>query len=316
MGIAILFPGQGAQYFGMGKALYEQSSVAREVFDQAEARLDWQLKDLCFGTSNEKLHDTRYTQPALFTVNYAVFKTLEAAGLKAEAMLGFSLGEYDAIAASGAMCFEDALDIVEKRALYMASCASNYPGGMSAVIGVAADQIQAICQQVMAEGWGIVQVANDNSHDQVTIAGESQALEKAAVYLKAAGARRVIPLKVSGAFHSQLMQQASDRLRAELVGVSLQEPKVQVISNVTARPMHQQEIYENMPLQITHGVRFRESIQFLETQGINTFIEAGPKCTLSGLVKKILPKAAVFQVEDSEACDHLLKEVGTRNAER
>lgn len=310
MKTAILFPGQGAQYFGMGADLYHHYSIVKEIYKKADELLEWRVSDICFGKENELIHQTRYTQAALFATNYAIYKVLETKGIKAEAMLGFSLGEYDAIAASGALDFEQALQLVDKRAFYMEQCSKDYPGGMSAVIGMEVGAIKQACETVTQELGKIVEVANDNCKGQVTIAGEREALEKAGDLLKSMGARRVLPLKVSGAFHTSLMQSASNQLKEALSDYTFKTPQIQVISNVTASPIDKEQIIENIPLQITHGVRFRESIEYLVGQGFDTFIEVGPKCTLTNLVKKIDTKVNVFQVEDCKTLENLIEHIG------
>ena len=314
MKAAILFPGQGAQYVGMGKDLYNSNIIVKQLFDEAANVLDWDVKEVCFTDSNAIINQTRYTQAALFITNYAIFKALEAKGLKADAMLGFSLGEYDAIAASGALGFKDALKLVDKRASYMEAAATKNPGGMSAVLGLDAEVIKAVCESVTEEMKVPVEVANDNCKGQVTIAGVKEALAVASEKLKEAGAKRVLPLKVSGAFHSTLMEEAKIQLANELPGMAFNEPEVMVISNVTALPINKEEIIENIPLQVIKGVRFRESIGYLCAQGFDTFIEVGPKCTLSNLVKKMAPEATILNVEDSESLDNVLEKVGINNA--
>ncbi len=310
MKAAILFPGQGAQYVGMGKDLYDSQIISKQIIDEAASLLSWDIREVCFEDKNELIHQTRYTQAALFTTNYAIFKVLEAQGIKAEAVLGFSLGEYDAIVASGSLAFKDALRLVEKRAVFMEECAAANPGGMSAVIGLSVEEIRRICEEVTQELGMTVEVANDNCEGQVTIAGKQEALEKASEALKAVGAKRVIPLKVSGAFHTSLMKEASRLLEKELSQMSFSEPKIDIISNVTARPMDKREIIENIPLQVIKGVRFRESIHYLIDEGFDTFIEVGPKCTLSNLVKKMSSEAILLNVEDSESLKNVIEKVG------
>lgn len=314
MKAAILFPGQGAQYVGMGKDLYDSYTIVKQLFDEAASVLDWDVREVCFTDSNGLIHQTRYTQAALFTTNYAVYKVLEAEGLKVDAMLGFSLGEYDAITASGALDFKTALALVDQRATYMEEAARKNPGGMSAVIGLGIEDIKAVCEAVSQEAHLPVEVANDNCEGQVTIAGVKEALELASLKLKEAGAKRVLPLKVSGAFHSSLMEEAKEKLAKELGGLDFKVPQVDVISNVSARPMNREEIIENIPLQVVKGVRFRESIDYLISQGFDTFIEVGPKCTLSNLVKKMAPEATILNVEDITTMQNVLEKVGKNNA--
>ena len=310
MKVALLFPGQGAQYAGMGKELYENYTVTKNIYNEAASLLDWDLKEVCFTDQNELIHQTRYTQATLFTTNYGIYEALKAEGIKADAVLGFSLGEYDAIAASGALSFKDALRLVDLRATYMEECAKQNPGGMIAVIGMEAEKVYTICQQVSEQIGSSVTVANDNCEGQVTVAGTEHALEAAIEAFKQAGAKRVIPLKVSGAFHSPLMKEASDKLKEHLGEVEFKEVHMPIVSNVTARFMNAEEVKENIPLQIIKGVRFRESILFLLEQGFDTFIEVGPKCTLSNLVKKISKEATIYHVEDLAGLKEVVEKVG------
>ena len=310
MKVALLFPGQGAQYVGMGKELYENYSVTKQIYDEAASLLDWDIKEVCFTDQNALIHQTRYTQGALFTTNYGIYKALEAEGIKADAVLGFSLGEYDAIAASGVLNFKEALKLIELRATYMEECAKTEPGGMSAIIGMESEKVYKLCQRVSEQVGSSVTVANDNCEGQVTVAGTSKALEVAHVLFKESGARRVVPLKVSGAFHSPLMLRAAKKLENHLSEIDFKEPNIPIVSNVTARYMTREEVRMNIPLQIVNGVRFRESILYLIEQGIDTFIEVGPKCTLSNLVKKISKEVDVLQVENKESLKQIVQKVG------
>lgn len=310
MKVALLFPGQGAQYVGMGKELYENYLVTKQIYDEAASLLDWDLKEVCFQDQNALIHQTRYTQSALLTTNYGIYEALKAEGIKAEAVLGFSLGEYDAIAASKVLSFKEALKLVELRANYMEECAKAVPGGMSAIIGMEAEKVYSLCQQVSEQVGLPVTVANDNCEGQVTVAGTHKALEAAAELFKASGAKRVVPLKVSGAFHSPLMLEASKKLKTHLSTFHFKEPEISIVSNVTARFMTGEEVRENIPLQIVKGVRFRESILYLIEQGFDTFIEVGPKCTLSNLVKKISKDVSVMQAEDRESLKQVVQKVG------
>lgn len=310
MKIALLFPGQGAQYIGMGKELYENYLCTKKIYDEAANLLDWDIKEVCFTDQNALIHQTRYTQGALFTTNYGIYEALKEEGIKADAVLGFSLGEYDALVASGILSFKEALRLVDQRATYMEECATLSPGGMSAVIGMEASKVYKLCQEISEQVGSSVTVANDNCEGQVTIAGTTQALERASEYFKEAGAKRVIPLKVSGAFHSPLMLEAANKLRHHLSEVNFLEPSIPVVSNVTAAFMPAEEAKKNIPLQIIEGVKFRESVLYLLEQGFDTFIEVGPKSTLSNLVKKIATDVEVLHVEDLESLKQVVQKVG------
>lgn len=310
MKVALLFPGQGAQYVGMGKELYENYLVTKQIYDEADSLLDWNVKEVCFTDSNGLIHQTRYTQGALFTTNYGIYAALKEEGIKIDAVLGFSLGEYDAIAASEVLSFKEALKLVDLRATYMEECAKATPGGMSAVIGMETEKVYSLCQQISEQVGSPVTVANDNCEGQVTVAGTSEALEVANGLFKEAGAKRVVPLKVSGAFHSMLMLEAAMKLEAQLTNVQFKDPMIPIISNVTAKTMNKDEVRENIPLQIIKGVRFRESILYLIEQGFDTFIEVGPKTTLSNLVKKISKEVETYHVEDVESLKQVIQKVG------
>ncbi len=309
MKTAILFPGQGAQGIGMGKDLYEHYEESKRIFEVAASILDWDIKEVCFEDSQGIINQTRYTQAALFTTNIAAYEALKAHGIKADAVIGFSLGEYSAITASGALGFEETLKLVEKRAGYMEVCAKEHPGGMVAVIGLEIDKIEEVCKKVTKE-VGPVEIANDNCPGQVTLSGTKEALELAMPYLKEAGAKRVLPLQVSGAFHSSLMQDAAGALEKEIKHIIFNEVDVPIVSNVTADYMNKEQIITHIPLQVIRGVRFRESILRLIDEGFDTFIEVGPKRTLSNLVKKISAHVKVLNVEDQTTLENVIETIG------
>lgn len=305
MKAAILFSGQGAQYAGMGKDLYHHYHETRQVFDRAMELLDWDIKEVCFEDPNGLIHKTRYTQSALFTTNLAVYEAVKAQGIKADGVLGFSLGEYSALVAGGTLNFEDALKLVEKRAIYMDEAASKVKGGMMAVIGLDREIIDAVCKDISLQGQAC-EVANDNCPGQVIISGTKEGLNRAAEILKEKGAKRILPLNVSGPFHSSLMQEAAEKMKKEIEKIPFNDPVIPIISNVTAQGMTRQEVVENIPLQIVRGVRFRESILYLLKESYDTFIEVGAKKTLCNFVSKISSKARVMHVEDQKTLQNVL----------
>lgn len=309
MKIAFLFSGQGVQYAGMGKNLYEHYTESQEAFDRASEILDWDVKEVCFEDKNALINQTRYTQAALFTTSIAAFNAAKAKGIVPSAVLGFSLGEYSALVASGVLNFEQALQLVDKRAFYMDECAKEKDGGMAAVIGLQKESVEQVCQQIKNEGLELV-VANDNCPGQVVISGEKTAIEKATPLLKEKGARRIMPLNVSGAFHSPLMEEAAKHLKEELTHFDFNEVTTPIISNVTASYMDKNEVIENIPLQVVRGVRFRESIEKLIEEGFDTFIEIGVKKTLCNFVSKISSDVKVLNIEDEASLQKVLEFLG------
>jgi [acyl-carrier-protein] S-malonyltransferase len=309
MKIAFLFSGQGVQYAGMGQNLYENYTESKEIFEKASSQLGWDVKEVCFHDSNHQLNQTRYTQGALFTTNLAAYYAAIKHGIKPEAVVGFSLGEYAALVASGALSLEDGLKLVDQRAQFMDQCAKEQKGKMAAVIGLDGESIEAVCASVRTQGKQVV-VANDNCPGQVIISGEDIAIEEAATLLKEKGARRVMILNVSGAFHSPLMEDAANSMKEAVSEVGFLEPTIPIVSNVSAKYMTKEQIIENIPLQIMQGVRFRESILYLLAQGFDTFIEIGVKKTLCGFVSKINKEAKVLNIEDVESLKKTLEELG------
>ena len=303
--IAFLFPGQGVQKAGMGKDLYEAFAAAREVIDKAGEWLDLDLKTLCF-EEDERLNQTEYTQAALLTVCLAMEKTLETYGILPDVTAGLSLGEYCALETAGALSLKDAVLTVRKRGILMEEAVPAGVGAMAAVLGMDATAIQA----VIGEKEG-VWIANDNCPGQLVITGEKKAVEEAGVLLKEAGAKRVLPLKVSGPFHSPLLEEAGEKLAEVLAPCGLSELKIPYISNTLAEPVKDKtKIKELLARQISSPVRWRESMEELIREGVDTFIEIGPGKTISGFLKKIDRNAVVYSiqtVEDLEKTVELLK---------
>lgn len=297
MKTAFLFSGQGAQYPKMGEELYHQEAIVRETFEQASTILGYDMAELCF-TENERLNQTEYTQPAILTVSTAFWRLLDAQGIEADAVAGLSLGEYTALVASGALDFQTAVALVQKRGGYMANAAPAGVGKMVAVMNTPAETIEQICKE--ASQAGIVTPANYNTPQQIVIGGEVPAVDKAVELLQAAGTKRVIPLNVSGPFHTALLEPASQQLAQELAQITFDELQVPVISNTTAQPMQQDQIKELLTLQVKSPVRFYESIATLKQLGIQQVIEIGPGKVLSGFMKKIDKEIQTARVEDSQ----------------
>lgn len=290
--IAFVFPGQGAQYTGMGKDFYENFDRAKEVFAVANKVSGMSMEELIF-QENEKLHITKYTQVAMLTVELSILKVLQEKGICSEVNAGLSLGEYSALVASGVMSVHDALELVVKRGAFMQEAVPT-GGAMTAVMGLSNDIIEKVC----SETKGIVSVANYNCPGQTVITGEEDAVNRAAESLKEAGAKRCIPLKVSGPFHSKMLEDAGKKLAEELEKVEIQEIEVPYITNVTADYVtDKKQVKDLLERQISSSVRWQQSVERMVSDGVDTFIEIGPKKTLTSFLKKIAPEASGYNVE-------------------
>ncbi|MBO5581689.1 MAG: ACP S-malonyltransferase [Bacteroidales bacterium] len=285
MSKAYIFPGQGSQFPGMGKPLYERSERARELMDKADGILGFSITDIMFGEDAEALKATRVTQPAIFI--HSVVLAL-CSGLETPAMVaGHSLGEFSALAAAGAMEFEDALRLVAIRANAMQKCCEKVPGTMAAIIKLPTETIEEIC----AGCTGIVVPANYNSEGQVVISGEVEAIAEACAKMKEAGAKRALPLAVSGAFHSPLMEPARLELAEAIDKTPFKAPQCPVYQNVTALPSSDPAtIKENLLKQLTSPVRWTQTVQNMVADGADHFLEIGPGTVLQGLVHRIAPE--------------------------
>ena len=285
---AFLFPGQGAQYIGMGQDFYQQIPACRDVFALASEASGFDIAELCF-TENEKINITEYTQICMLTVEAAILKALQEKGYKADVAAGLSLGEYGALLAAGILDWKDAFTLVRKRGIYMQEAVPT-GGAMTAVLGLDADKIEEICTKTE----GIVSIANYNCPGQIVITGEESAVTAAGEQCKAAGAKRAVPLKVSGPFHSPMLKGAGEQLGDALKEVTLQEMKLPYLANVTADYVRDlQDVKPLLQRQVASPVRWQQSVERMLADGVDTLVEIGPGHTLTGFLKKIIRASAV-----------------------
>ena len=285
---AYVFPGQGAQFSGMGKDLYENSTLAKELFEKANVILGFRITDIMFEGTAEELKETKVTQPAVFLHSVILAKTL-GEDFKPEMVAGHSLGEFSALVANGALSFEDGLKLVSQRALAMQKACEIKPSTMAAVLGLADNIVEEVCASID----GIVVAANYNCPGQLVISGETVAVEKACEAMKAAGAKRALVLPVGGAFHSPMMEPAREELAAAIEATTFSTPICPVYQNVTASPVSDpSEIKKNLIIQLTAPVKWTQSVQQMIADGATLFTEVGPGKVLAGLIGKIDKEAA------------------------
>lgn len=298
--IAFVFPGQGVQTVGMGKDFYDSSELVRETYKTASKASGVDVEELCF-TENDRLNITEYTQIALLTTEVAMMKEVMSRGIKPDVCAGLSLGEYAAIAASNAIADEDLFELIRLRGKYMQEA---YPvgGAMSAVLGMEAETVNKICE----ETEGIVSIANDNCPGQIVISGEETAVKAAGEALAAAGAKRVVPLNVSGPFHSKLLSKASEQLEEALKNKEIGKLDIPYICNTEARLVEDKaDVKDLLVRQVSSGVRFRESIMLMQEMGVDTFVEIGPGKTVAGFIRKTNKELRVINIEKYEDLEKL-----------
>jgi [acyl-carrier-protein] S-malonyltransferase len=303
MKLAILFPGQGSQYAGMGRELYEKYPAARAVFDEADAALGFSLSRLCFEGPEDRLKLTENTQPAILTTSIAAYRILEERGVRPDFVAGHSLGEYSALVAAGALRLSDAVSLVRRRGRYMQEAVPVGVGAMAALLGIDLNTVLSVCERA-GEGQ-VIAPANLNSPGQIVVAGHREAVERAVNLAKEAGAKRAILLQVSAPFHCALLKPAEDRLAIDLDAVAFADLKFPLITNVDARPITiADDARSGLKRQVSRPVRWQESVEFMLAAGAGRFVESGPGKVLLGLVRSIDKSVAMFNVEDEKSLEN------------
>ncbi len=302
MALAVVFPGQGAQYVGMGVELAEHSPEARDLFVRASEILGFDLLDLCERGPEEILQQTANAQPAILTTSLACFSAVRPFLPPPRLVAGLSLGEYTALVVAGALRFEDAVRVVRLRGLFMQEAAAGRDVAMAAILSLAPAVVEEVCRE--ASRLGLCEPANYNAPDQVVVGGDRFAVEEAIRLAKARGARRAVMLAVSAPFHTSLMQPAAERLATVLEEVPLRDPEIPVVANVTAQPVRRaDEIRRLLIDQVANPVRWAQSVERMASEGIDTFVECGPGKVLSGLIRRQVPHARVYAVEDRNSLE-------------
>lgn len=300
--VAFVFPGQGSQSVGMGKALCDAHPQLRQVYDEASAVLGYDVAALCFNGPAETLNLTEHTQPALLVSSIAALRALEPGAMNPAAVAGHSLGEYTALVAAGGLTFRDAVNIVQKRGRYMAEAVPAGTGSVAALLGLDAETVKLACRE--AASSGVVQAANFNSPGQVVIAGEKAAVERAIEIAKIKGCKKAVSLPVSVPVHTPLMQRAADRLASDLAAISWSDLRMPLINNAEARSIVKAgEIQASLVRQLPSSVLWEDSVRVIAAMGVKTFVEIGPGTVLSGLIRRIVPEAVTMNVNDPKSLE-------------
>ncbi|MBS0149951.1 MAG: ACP S-malonyltransferase [Nitrospira sp.] len=303
--IGFVFPGQGSQSVGMGKALYDAHPSLKAVYDEASSVLGYDVAELCFTGPSERLNLTEFTQPALLVSSIAAWRLLEPVGIKPIAAAGHSLGEYSALVAVGGVTFHDAVGLVQKRGRYMSEAVAPGTGLVAALLGLTAEVVKEVCRA--ASSVGVVAAANFNSPGQVVIAGEKAAVERAIALAKEQGCKKAIPLPVSVPVHTPLMQQAADRLAKDLGAVRWADLSSPLVNNAEAKAISRAgEIQASLIRQLPSSVLWEDTVHVMGDMGATTFVEVGPGTVLTGLIKRILPGVTVLNVNDPKSLDATL----------
>ena len=310
--IAFVFPGQGAQYAGMGRELAQLYPEAAEVYARADRTVGFPLSAMCWEGPDELLRQTENTQPAILATSCAALAVLTGRGLSSDITAGLSLGEYTALVAAGAMTLEDALPLVRSRGRFMQEAAAGRLTAMAAILGLEPDVVRDVCRAASTQG--VVEPSNYNSPGQIVIAGDEAAVQEAIARAKAAGAKRAVLLPVSAPFHTSLMRPAAERLTPLLERLALRDADIPVVSNVTAQPVRDpREIRDALLAQVASPVRWDDSLRTMAGLGVRTFIEVGPGSSLSGLIRKTISGAKTLRVEDRATLEETLTQLAVES---
>ena len=301
-GVGFVFPGQGSQSVGMGKALCDAFPHLAQIYEEASAILGYDIAALCFNGPAETLNLTEHTQPALLVSSVAALRALHPATITPEAVAGHSLGEYTALVAAGGLTFRDAVAIVQKRGRYMSEAVPAGTGAVAALLGLDAEAVKDACCE--AASGGLVQAANFNSPGQVVIAGEKAAVERAIEIAKTKGCKKAVPLPVSVPVHTPLMQKAADRLAADLASIAWTDLRMPLINNAEAKPIVKAgDIQASLVRQLPSSVLWEDSVKAMAATGVKTFVEIGPGTVLTGLIRRIVPDATTLNVNDPKSLE-------------